>query len=81
MFAWLEEIEPYEKDFGELKETSRNEQIESPESGPINPISLFFLSSTILGEEADLFLHVIPFKDEGTYVRVLNIVDLQFECN
>lgn len=60
MFAWLEEVEPHEKDFSEFKETGRIEQIESPEPESISLISSFFLSSTFLGEEADLFLHVIP---------------------
>jgi len=79
MFAWLEEVEPHEKDFGEFKETSRIEQFESLDHGAINPISLYFLSSTILGEEADLFLHVIPFEDENTYVKVLSEVAPHFQ--
>lgn len=79
MFAWLEEVAPYEKRFDSIKETNRIEQIESPDYGPINPISLFFLASTIIGEEADLFLHVIPFKDECTYVKVLSEVAPHFQ--
>lgn len=78
MLNWLIEIEPPKMDFSMASPKIRVERIESPESNEISTVSLFFLSSILLGTD-DTFITGIPVPNKEILQQIIQEIAPHYE--